>query len=140
MNGLKVYFLQVTSSGTFDSAMRSTKSELNQSPGGTPNLESPGESYEPLKSRERTTGKRDPRDEVNLHRQLRRPSILYFLESSSRDDQLSCSDHLHRRPVREVMQRQRIGEGKQYTATRGHVAICDWTTSEAATREQSTRG
>src|SRR3954464_15251172 len=101
MNGLKVYFLQVTSSGTFASAMLSTKSELNQSPGGTPNLESPGESYEPLKSRERATGKRDPRDEANLHRQLRRPSILYFLESSSRDDQLSCSDHLHQRPLRE---------------------------------------
>src|SRR4051812_1694222 len=97
MNGLKVYFLQVTSSGTFASAMRSTKSELNQSPGGTPNLESPGESYELLKSRERTTGKRDPRDEANLHKQLQTPSILYSLRSSSRDDQLSCSDHLQQR-------------------------------------------
>src|SRR3954469_8114102 len=113
IESLKVYFLQVTSSGTFASAMMSTKSELNQSPGGTPNLESPGESYEPLKSRERATGQRDPRDEVNLHRQLLRPSILYFLESSSRDDQLSCSEHLHRRLVREVMQRQRIGEENQ---------------------------
>src|SRR4051812_45172371 len=110
MNGLKVYFLQVTSSGTFASAMRSTKSELNQSPGGTPNLESPGESYEPLKSRERATGQRDPREIANLHRQLRRPLILYFLESSSRDDQLSCSDHLHRRSLREDMQRQSIKE------------------------------
>src|SRR3954464_8439058 len=96
MNGLKVYFLQVTSSGNFASAMLSTKSELNQSPGGTPNLESPGESYEPLKSRERTTGQRDPREIANLHRQLRRPSILYFLESSSRDEQLSCSGQLQR--------------------------------------------
>src|SRR4051812_45203226 len=60
MNGLKVYFLQVTSSGTFASAMVSTKSELNQSPGGSPNLESPGESYEPLKSRERATGEAGP--------------------------------------------------------------------------------
>src|SRR3954467_6257510 len=102
MNGLKVYFLQVTSSRTFASAMVSTKSELSQSPGGTPNLESPGESYEPLKSRERTTGERDPRDEANLHRKLQRPSILYSLRSSSRDEQLSCSDHLHRRPVQEV--------------------------------------
>src|SRR5438270_1139698 len=110
MNGLKVYFLQVTSSGTFASAMVSTKFELNQSPGGTPNLESPGESYEALKSRERATGKRDPRDEANLHRQLQRPSILYSLRSSSRDEQLPCSDHLHRRPVREVLQRQSIGE------------------------------
>src|SRR3954463_13236726 len=103
MNGLKVYFLQVTSSGNFASAMVSTKSELNQSPGGTPNLESPGESYEPLKSRERATRKRDPRDEANLHRQLRGPSILYSLCSLSRDEQLSCSDHLHWRPLREDM-------------------------------------
>src|SRR4051812_30771399 len=110
MNGLKVYFLQVTSSGTFASAMMSTRSELNQSPGGTPNLESPGESYEPLKSRERTTGQWDPRDEANLHRQLRRPSILYSLCSSSRDEQLSCSDHLHRRPLCEDMQRKRSEE------------------------------
>src|SRR3954466_5041738 len=113
MNGLKIYFLQVTSSGTFASAMRSTKTELNQSPGGTPNLESPGESYEPLKSRERVTGQWDPRDEVNLHRQLRRPSILYFLESSSRDDQLSCSDHLHRRPLRKDIGVQRNEEENQ---------------------------
>src|SRR5436189_537485 len=97
--------------------MMSTKSELNQSPGGTPNLESPGESYEPLKSRERATGKRDPRDEANLHKQLRRPSILYSLRSSSRDEQLSCSDHLHRRPVREVMQRQKNRRRKQSYAT-----------------------
>src|SRR5438270_7340066 len=112
MNGLKVYFLQVTSSGTFASAMMSTRSELNQSPGGTPNLESPGESYEPLKSRERVTRKRDPRDEANLHRQLQRPSILYSLRSSSRDEQLSCSDHLHRRPLREVTEHQRNEEQK----------------------------
>src|SRR5438445_10353829 len=98
------------SSGTFASAMMSPRSELNQSPGGTPNLESPGESYEPLKSRERATGKRDPRDEANLHRQLRRPSILYFLESSSRDDQLSCWDHLHQSTLREVMDHQRSKE------------------------------
>src|SRR3954471_7564657 len=113
IDGLKVYFLQVTSSGTFASAMMSTKTELNQSPGGTPNLESPGESYEPLKFRERATGQWDPRDEANLHRQLRRPSILYFLESSSRDDQLSCSDHLHRRPLREDMGIQRNEQKKR---------------------------
>src|SRR3954463_15622419 len=101
MNGLKVYFLQVTSSGNFASAMVSTRSELNQSPGGTPNLESPGESYEPLKSRERATGKRDPREIAILHRQLQWYSILYSLRSSSRDEQLSCSDYLHWRPLRE---------------------------------------
>src|SRR5438045_5370877 len=95
------------SSGTFASAMMSTRSELNQSPGGTPNLESSGESYEPLKSRERATGQRDPRDEANLHRQLRRTSILYSLRSSSRDEQLSCSDHLHQGPPREDRARQR---------------------------------
>src|SRR4051812_19334256 len=105
MNGLKVYFLQVTSSGTFASAMVSTKSELNQSPGGTPKLESLGESYEPLKSKERATGQRDPRDEAIFHRQLRWPSILYSSRSSRRDEQLSCSDHLHQRPLREDMQR-----------------------------------
>src|SRR4051812_7610816 len=105
MDSLKVYFLQVTSSGIFDSAMMSTRFELNQSPGGTPNLESPGESYEPLKSRERATGQRDPRDEAKLHRQLQRPSILYSLRSSFRDEQLSCSDHLQRRPLRKDMQR-----------------------------------
>src|SRR3954469_25956746 len=102
MNSLKVYFLQVTSSGTFASAMMSTRSELNQSPGGTPNLESPGESYEPLKSREPANGQRDPRYEANLHRQLRRPSILYSLRLSSRDGQLSCSDQSHRRCLQKV--------------------------------------
>src|SRR4051812_45223966 len=122
MNGLKVYFLQVTSSGTFASAMMSTKSELNQSPGGTPNLESPGESYEPLKSRERATGQRDPRDEVNLHRQLRRPSILYSLRSSSRDEQLSCSDHLHQMPLREDMQCQSL-EKKYNCQPRGPIEM-----------------
>src|SRR4051812_29556595 len=113
MDSLKVYFLQVTSSGTFDSAMMSSRSELNQSPGGTPNLESPGESYEPLKSRERATGKRDPRDEANLHRQLRRSSILYSLRSSRRDEQLSCSDQFHRRPLREDMGVQRSIEANK---------------------------
>src|SRR3954468_15669966 len=98
--------------------MMSTKSELNQSPGGTPKLESPGESYEPLKSRERATGQRDPSGTAILHRQLQWYSILYSSRSSSRDEQLSCSDHLHRRPVEEDMQRERI---KRKKIIEGHV-------------------
>src|SRR5436189_5727285 len=97
--------------------MMSTRSELNQSPGGTPNLEPPGESYEPLKFRERATGQWDPRDEAKLHRQLQRPSILYSLRSSSRDEQLSCSDHLHQRPLREDMERQKERARNQKLAT-----------------------
>src|SRR5436189_6285708 len=87
--------------------MMSTRSELNQSPGGTPNLEPPGESYEPLKFRERATGQRDPRDEANLHRQLQRPSILYSLRSSSRDDQLCFLVQPHRSTLQEDMERRR---------------------------------
>src|SRR5436189_1784454 len=102
--------------------MMSTKSELNQSPGGTPNLESPGESYEPLKFRERATGKRDPREIATLHRQLQRPSILYSLRSSSRDEQLSCSDHLHRRPLCEVMEHQR-NEARKANRPRGQFLL-----------------
>src|SRR4051812_35635226 len=123
MNGLKVYFLQVTSSGTFASAMVSTKSELNQSPGGTPNLESPGESYEPLKSRERATEKRDPRETTILHRHFQWYSILYSLRSTSRDEQLSCSDQSHRRCLQKVTGRQR-SERKTMKRTRGRIIGC----------------
>src|SRR4051812_30089854 len=106
--------------------MLSTRSELNQSPGGTPNLESPGESYEPLKSRERATGQRDPREKATLHRHFQRPSILYSLRSSSRDEQFSCSDHLHWSTLRKDMERQRQ-RARKYK--QGHVARSQPTTS-----------